>query len=96
MDCLRDGAEQFETFERPVVEAVTGDVDASLFEHFRLAVKWEMKCVFSEDEFVGFGVCQVGFRVNGFLNGFEIIEAFDAAMVPILFCRAFCYGCLLR
>jgi len=55
-----------------------------------------MKCVFSEDEFVGFGVCQVGFRVNGFLNGFEIIEAFDAAMVPILFCRAFCYGCLLR
>jgi len=51
-----------------------------------------MKCVFSEDEFVGFGVCQVGFRVNDF----EIIEAFDAAVVPILFCRAFCYGCLLR
>ena len=155
VDGFGHGAEQFEAFERPVVEAVTGDVDASLFEHFRLTVKREMKGVFAEDEFarqleggqaadewagwgggedrclvpvclelefwadgedlaavsetvvelfgdfasnefVGFGVCQVGIRIHGVLNGFEIVEAFDAAVVPILFCRAFCCGGLLR
>lgn len=47
---------------------------------------------FVSDEFVGFAVRQIVFRIDGFLNGFQIAESFDAAVVAALFTAAFCGG----
>lgn len=49
---------------------------------------------FVSDEFVGFAVRQVVLRIDGFLNGFQIVEPLDAAVVAALFTAAFCGGLL--